>query len=74
MINFTHFSKCAWHSSSKQPEHKSTRRNPVGKRTNHFKGSVEVKKSVTLLFRRGRRKKEGRERERSEREEQDIVV
>ena len=74
MINFTHFSKCAWHSSSKQPEHKSTRRNPVGKRTNHFKGSVEVKKSVTLLFRRGRRKKEGRERERSEREEQYIVA
>ena len=74
MINFTHFSKCAWrawHSSSKQPEHKSTRRNPVGKRTNHFKGSVEVKKSVTLLFRRGRRKKEGREKRESER---DIVA
>jgi hypothetical protein len=62
-MNFTHFSKCAWHSSSKQPEHKSTRWNPVGKRINHLKGSVEVKKSVvpTLLLRRGR-KKEGRGR------------
>ena len=41
-----------------------TRRNPVGKRMNHKKGSVEVKKSVvpTLLMRRGR-KKEGRESE-----------
>ena len=72
MINFTHFSKCAWHSSSKQPEHKSTRRNPVGKRTNHLKGSVEVKKSVVpTLLRRGR-KKEGRESEKAK--EQDIVA
>ena len=66
MINFTHFSKCAWHSSSKQPEHKSTRRNPVGKRTNHFKGSVEVKKSVTII--------EGEEEERRKKDEKDIVA
>ena len=49
------------------------RRNPVGKRMNHLKGSVEVKKSVvpTLLLRRGR-KKEGRGSEKAK--EQDIVA
>ena len=56
MIIFTHFSKCACHCSSRNNKSTNrclkevkTRRNPVGLRTYHLKGSLEVKKSVEII-------------------------
>jgi hypothetical protein len=76
MIIFTHFSKCAWHSSSRNykstyrcMKEVKTRRNPVRLRTSyHLKGSLEVKKSVVII--KKNKEIDGREKEK----ETDIVA